>query len=269
MRIMAKDPTPVFLCFKWGKGYPCKYTNILFRALSDRMSTPFRFICLTDDATGLAEGIETQPLPPFAMDRPDWQNGMWPKLCAFAPGIVADGTPVVMLDVDVVILQDLTPLFDRLRNLGGLHIMEEIPDTLPRLFPATFGKPLGSNSSIVGFIAGEQTHIYTGSADKSYEQLKQFGNDQNYIHEHAINRQSWPLGWMLSFKKSLAFHFPVNFVRPIRKPEGLIVIFHGVPNPEDMAQRPFKRWGSNEKFGFFPVRWIKEYWETYSRPSDI
>jgi len=31
---MAETPTPVFLCFKWGKGYPCKYTNILFRALS-------------------------------------------------------------------------------------------------------------------------------------------------------------------------------------------------------------------------------------------
>ncbi|MFG5383100.1 hypothetical protein [Yoonia sp. R2-816] len=42
------DLTPVFLCFKWGKGYPCKYTNILYRALSDIMTGPFRLICLTN-----------------------------------------------------------------------------------------------------------------------------------------------------------------------------------------------------------------------------
>lgn len=260
---------PVFLCFKWGKGYPCKYTNILFRALSDMMAGPFRLICLTDDATGLADGIETQPIPPFVMDRSDWQKGMWPKLTAFAPGIVPDGTPVVMLDVDVVILQDLTPLFDIIRSKGGLHIMQEIPDTLPRLFPKIFGKPLLSNSSIVGFIAGEQTHIYTGFAGKTFDQLGEFRNDQNYIHYHAENRHHWPSGWMLSFKKSLAYHFPVGLIRPIKRPQGFVVIFHGVPNPEDMAQSPFKRWGSNEKFGFFPVRWIKDYWTKYSRPTDI
>lgn len=266
---MAETPTPVFLCFKWGKGYPSKYTNILFRALSDIMETPFRFVCVTDDATGLAEGIETRDFPPFAMDRADWARGMWAKLTAFAPGLVPEGTPVIMVDVDVVVLRDLTPLFDIVRDQGGLHIIREIPDTLPRLFPNAFGKDLLSNSSVVGFVAGEQTHLYTASKDKSYDQIREFRNDQNYIHGHAKNRHSWPIGWMLSFKKSLAYHFPVNLIRPIARPrDGYIVIFHGTPNPEDMVQGPFKHWGSNEKFGFFPVHWIKDYWQRYSHPSD-
>ncbi|MEJ6397254.1 hypothetical protein [Yoonia sp. 208BN28-4] len=259
---------PVFVCFKWGKGYPCKYTNILFRALTDLMAGPFRLICLTDDPDGLAEGIETQPIPPFKMDRGDWHKGMWPKLAAFAPGIVPDGTAVVMLDVDVVVLRDLTPLFDIIRKQGGLHIMQEVPDTLPRLFPKRFGKPLLSNSSIVGFVAGEQTHLYTGFADKTYDEVKSLRNDQNYIHHHAHDRNHWPLGWMLSFKKSLAYHFPVGLVRPIPRPDGYVVIFHGVPNPEDMTKGPFTRWGSKEKFGYFPVRWIKDYWQKYSRDTD-
>jgi len=73
---------------------------------------------------------------------------------------------------------------------------------------------------------------------------------------------------MISFKKDCAFHFPVNLVRPIRRPDAFVVIFHGIPNPEDMVQGPFKRWGSPEKFGYFPVRWIKDYWTRYSRPTD-
>lgn len=260
--------TPVFLCFKWGKEYPCKYTNILFRALTDIMESPFRFVCITDSDEGLADGIETLPLPEFRMERPDWQRGMWPKLCAFAPGLIAPGTPVMMMDVDVVVLKDLTPLFDHLRQEGGLHIIREIPDTLPRLFPKAFGKPLLSNSSVVGFVAGTQDHLFEMFHDKTYEEVREFRNDQNFIHFHAKDRQSWPLGWMLSFKKSLAFHFPVNLVRPIRRPEGYVVIFHGIPNPEDMTKGPFKRWGSPEKFGFFPVQWIKAYWQKYSRPTD-
>jgi hypothetical protein len=262
------DLKPTFMCFKWGQGYPCRYTNILFRALKDTMSRDFRFVCITDDETGLEDGIETRPIPPFKMDRADWTKGMWPKLAGFAPDLVEDGTPVLMLDVDIIVLRDLAPLFDILEKEGGLHIMRDVPDTLPRWFPRWFGKPLLSNSSVAGFIAGEQTHLYTEFKDKTYEELRPLRNDQNFIHYKAIGRKDWPTGWMLSFKKSHSFHFPVNLVRPIRRPDGYIVIFHGQPNPEDMAQRPFKRWGSPEKFGYFPVKWIKAYWQKYSRPSD-
>ncbi|MDP5086808.1 MAG: hypothetical protein NWQ23_15425 [Yoonia sp.] len=265
---MTDLSTPVFLCFKWGKGYPCRYTNILFRALTDTMKSPFRFVCMTDDAEGLAEGIETRPFPHFALDRSDWAKGMWPKLSAFAPGLFPAGTPVVMMDVDVVVLRDLTPLFDHLRAQGGLHIIREIPDTLPRWFPKVFGKPLWSNSSVVGFLAGTQDHLFEEFQDKTYADLRSIGNDQNFIHHKAKDRHSWPIGWMQSFKKDLAFHFPVGLVRPIRRPDAYVVIFHGIPNPEDMTQRAFKRWGSPEKFGYFPVRWIKDYWTRYSRPDD-
>lgn len=266
---MAKAPLPVFLCFKWGKGYPCKYTNILFRALSERMSTPFRFVCMTDDPSGLADGIAHIPFPAFALERDKWANGMWPKLCAFAPDLFDHGTPVIMLDVDVVVLRDLTPLFARITDKQGLHIIREIPDTLPRLFPRIFGKPLWSNSSVVGFTAGTQDHLFAMFQAKRYADLSPIGNDQNFIHHHAKDRRHWPIGWMLSFKKDLAFHVPVNFFRPIREPKNsYIVIFHGTPNPEDMAGPPFKRWGSPEKFGYFPVKWIKSYWRRYSRDAD-
>jgi hypothetical protein len=260
---------PTILCFKWGTGYPCKYTNILYRALTDIMETPFDFVCMTDDATGLAKGIQTVDFPPFAMKKSDWTKGMWPKLCAFAPDLFAPGTPVIMMDVDVVILRDLSLLFNKVCATDGLHIIRETPDTLPRLLPKIFGKELRSNSSTVGFIAGTQEHLYLESCDKTYDQLRHIGNDQNYIHEYANGRQIWPIGWVLSFKKSLAWHFPVCLVRPIARPDGYVVIFHGKPDPEEMTKGPFERWGSPEKFGYFPVRWIKEYWNKYIRETDI
>ncbi|WP_242650994.1 putative nucleotide-diphospho-sugar transferase [Yoonia tamlensis] len=236
--------------------------------MTDIMETPFEFVCMTDDPRGLAEGIKAIEFPPFAMDKSCWHRGMWPKVCAFAPDLFAAGTPVIMMDVDVLILRDLTPLFDRVRAGNDLHIIREIPDTLPRLFPKLFGKELKSNSSTVGFVAGTQNHLYLESCDKTYDQLRHYGNDQNYIHRNARNRQSWPAGWILSFKKSLAWHFPVNLVRPIARPDGYVVIFHGKPDPEDMTKRPFKRWGTAEKFGYFPVRWIKDYWYKYLRDTD-
>lgn len=257
--------TPVIACFKWGKGYPTRDTNILFRALSDRMSVPFRFVCLTDDPTGLDAGIEAIELPAFRLEREYWVKGMWPKLAIFKPGLFAPGTPVMMIDVDVVILRDLAPMIEHVVREGGLHIIHDWHDTHERWWPRLFPKERLSNSSVVGFIAGEQTQIWDDFHDAGWDVLQPQKNDQDFIHYHAHDRHFWPAPWVVSFKKSLAWHFPVNFLRPVPcPPDGYIVAFHGVPNPEDMAQAPFKRWGSAEKFGYFPVGWIKAYMDKYA-----
>ena len=260
------DKTPVILCFKWGKGYPATYTNILYRAVQDMHPDPVRFVCMTDDPAPLDPGIETIPFPAIAMPQADWSKGMWAKLCAFAPGLFPDGTPVLMLDVDIVLLDDLRPFVDTIRTKPGLHISRDFPDTLPRLFPKWFGKPLQSNSSVVGFLAGTQTHLFEDFKDKTLADLRSTRNDQNYIHSAATDRHHWPDNWVLSFKRSCVYHFPVNLIRGVPKPQGRIVIFHGTPNPQDLIGPGFKRWGTNEKFGFFPVKWVQAYWHKYGGP---
>lgn len=259
------SPTPVFVCLKWGKGYPTIYTNTLYRALTDMMSIPFRFHCITDDPQGLDEGIETSAIPEFALERKLWTNGMFPKLSVFRAGLFEPGTPVMMVDVDVVVLQDLAPMVDHVIREGGLHIIADWPDTLERWFPRWIHVERLSNSSVVGFIAGEQDHLFEDFKDQDGQIIKAERNDQEFIHRHCHNRKFWPEGWVLSFKKSLAWHFPVNLVRPIARPTGYIVAFHGTPDPEALAQGPFKRWGSPEKFGYFPVKWVKKYWDRYAR----
>lgn len=255
---------PVFICLKWGKGYPTHDTNVLFRALTDLMSTPFSFVCMTDDPDGLDAGITTLPLPHFTLPRTHWVPGMWPKLAVFQPDLFPDGTPVMMLDVDVVVTSDLTPMVQHVRDHGGLHIIHDWHDTHERWFPRLFPKERKSNSSVVGFIAGGQTQIWDQFKDADWDTLAAYKNDQIFIHHMAEDRQFWPAPWVLSFKKSLAWHVPVNFFRAVPYPDdAYIVAFHGTPNPEDLAQQRGTRWGTPEKFGYSPVPWVAEYLSKY------
>lgn len=260
--------TPTVLCFKWGKGYSPRYTNVLHRAARDLTTGPLRFCCMTDDPTGLDPEIETLPFPTIAMPKSDWHKGMWPKLCAFAPDLFPEGTPVLMLDVDIVLLGGLDPFFKRLMETGQLHIARAIPDTLPRLFPRLFGKPPTSNSSVVGFLAGTQTHLFTEFAEQTRDSLAPLQNDQDYIHARAKDRHHWPDGDVLSFKRNCVYHFPLNLIRGVPKPDGRIVIFHGKPDPEDVVQPRGTRWGTAEKFGYTPVAWVAEYWHRYASSSE-
>lgn len=252
------------VCFKWGEGYPALHANVLRRAVADHLSMPHRFVCLTDAPQGLDAETEALPLPEIPLPRERWVPGMWPKLAVFRPGLFAPGTTVLMLDVDIVLAGPLDPLVQRVREMGGLHIIADWPDSTEHLLPKRRRPVRLSNSSVVGFTAGEQDRIWTGfEADP--ERFLAYGNDQRAIHFEAAGRQHWPEGWVLSFKKQLAWHVPVNLVRPVPRPEGAAVVaFHGKPDPEDLAQAPFRRWGSREKWGIFPVPWVRDYWRRYA-----
>jgi hypothetical protein len=256
---------PVIVCLKWGKGYPSQDTNTLFRALSDLMQQPFRFACLTDDPSGLDDEIEAIPLPSFALDRAQWNNGMWPKLAVFNPALFAPGTPILMIDVDVLIARELSPFIDRITQTPGLHIIHDWHDTHERWFPMVFSRVRHSNSSVVGFIAGTQNQIWDRFHNAGFEELRSQINDQEFIHCYAHNRHFWPKGWVLSFKKSLAWHAPVNFIRAVPEPTtAFVVAFHGVPNLADLNQPKGVRWGSPEKFGYAPVPWVARYLQRYT-----
>ena len=51
------------LCLKWGKRYGAEYVNRLYRGVKANLSGPFRFVCVTDDPTGLVEGVEPCAYP--------------------------------------------------------------------------------------------------------------------------------------------------------------------------------------------------------------
>lgn len=91
--------------------------NVLRQAVADFYPEPHRFICITDDAAGLDSRVEAVALPvadkvPRARGR--GSPSCYVRLWAFSREAAAIlGPRVVSIDLDVVILDDLRPLFNR------------------------------------------------------------------------------------------------------------------------------------------------------------
>lgn len=97
----SKWTKPVtFVCLlKTGGEYGPEYVNNLKDMLTRNLLAgyPGRFVCLTDDATGLDDGIEVLPLPE---DLERW----WGKLYLFKRGLFPDGERMVFMDLDTLIV---------------------------------------------------------------------------------------------------------------------------------------------------------------------
>ena len=62
------DPV-LILCMKWGTLYGARDVNNLARGVRRHLARPHRFICFTDDPSGLHPGIEALPLPDLLQRR--------------------------------------------------------------------------------------------------------------------------------------------------------------------------------------------------------
>ena len=243
--LMTKETVNV-LCMKWGKAYSPAYVNVLHSAVRQRLARPHRFICLTDDPSGLAEGIETCPIPDMGLPLERLTRGAWPKIAVFKPGLRDMRGPVLFLDLDIVILDALDPFFDTAPD--GLHIIRE------------WGKHRrGGNSSVFLFQAGAQTHIYERFAGNPAAALENVVNDQDFVSAHAQGLQFWPAAWCRSFKRHCLRPFPLNLLLMAKKPAGArIICFHGRPNPDEVIVDGW--WGRGRRRGHGPVKWVLDYW---------
>ena len=51
------------ICMKWGEKYDSSYVNILYNMVDRNLKRPFRFVCFTDNKSGLSNSIESFDLP--------------------------------------------------------------------------------------------------------------------------------------------------------------------------------------------------------------
>lgn len=128
--------------WKWRgtREYTSEHVNVLFRAVSDNLHIPHRFVCITDDPVGLDDNITVVPLPEFAhiKVRPGFPSA-YVRLLGFCPEFSRKiGARILTLDIDVVVTGDLTHLVSRdddfviwsdpdkpgLRYQGGMHLMD-------------------------------------------------------------------------------------------------------------------------------------------------
>lgn len=92
------------VCVKWGSRYNAAYVNRLHSALRRQPAfADVPFICFTEDGNGLDGGIELRFLPEGL---PLW----WGKAYLFSECAGLDGRRVLYLDLDQVIVGDITDL---------------------------------------------------------------------------------------------------------------------------------------------------------------
>jgi hypothetical protein len=107
------------LTWRWGDKFGPEYVNRLASMLSRHLHVPHRLHCFTDDASGVIPSVACHPAPDPYPAHMVAGKGRASRSCfrriRMYDRDMADlvGPRILHLDLDVVIVGDVTPLFDR------------------------------------------------------------------------------------------------------------------------------------------------------------
>ena len=225
------------VCLKWGTAFPAVHVNVLYAAVKRNLSIPFRFVCLTDHAEGIAEGIDTMPIPDMELTPDKWSYGWWAKLSIFKRGLFPDADVVMYFDLDVIVQAALDPFVEMVRAGHGLYILREWNPALWSLLPVAVRPDRGVQGAFMAFKPEENHYIFdTFMADKG-KAYAAAHDDQSYLTRTVSKRSYWPHDWCVSFKRSSVWYYPFNLVfRTVPRPRhAKVIIFHGQPRPWDLV----------------------------------
>ncbi|MFB2550674.1 hypothetical protein [Ensifer soli] len=259
----SRTPTETVnvLCMKWGSLYDRDYVNNLYRGVRRHLKRPHRFVCFTDDASGLDAGIEVFPLPDLDLPAGHRDN-RWRKLALFQKDLAGLSGTALFLDLDLVIVDDIDCFFDM---PGAFRIIRD--DDLFRAKPLRRIRPerdrfLASvgNSSVFRYEIGAHTYILDAyradpaAATAGYEISQQFQSAQLAEHGHL---HYWPRDWCVSFKNACVPRPLASFFRDPALPHGArIVVFAGTPKMGDVFSGRGRKW--YRRIG--DVSWLKAAW---------
>lgn len=228
-----------------------EYVNKLHSMVSRHLSRPFRFVCLTDDATGIHSGIEVKPIPAVGFDQFDqrqpWTFGHgWLKLTSFADPLYDLTGRTLFLDLDIVIVDSLDPFFDQ---PGEFVVIKEWDKTDGTGNTSCYLYTIGAHADAL-------EHLKTGYP----QSIADVRNEQEYI-TGFLGRQGkvsfWPEGWCVSFKRHCLQRGLKGWFKPPEIPPGArIIAFHGKPNPPDAIAGVSGKWYRR----VLPTPWVAEHW---------
>ncbi len=239
------------ICMKWGTLYGPHYVVRLRNMVRRHLSRPHRFVCFTDDPSGLDGDIETAPLPPITLAPPHAMKP-WRKIGLFNRELADLAGTTLFLDLDLLVVAALDPFFDyRPGEFCIIHNWTR-PDQIV------------GNSSVYRFEVGADAYVLDRFYSESHEHwIETYRNSQTFLSHSVRSLAYWPAEWCVSFKRHCLPGRLRNWIEPARIPPGArVVVFHGSPNPDDALagrwpepdwwKRPFKR--------LRPVPWIAEHW---------
>lgn len=236
------------VCLKWGTKYPAAYVNKLHGMVARHLRLPFRFYCLTEDASGIHPEVTILPLPELGV------RGWWYKLYLFKDDFFGLSGDLLFLDLDIVITGSLDALVTH--EPGSFCIA---PDAKPGKY----------NSSVMRFRIGTLGFVWENFVYQKDAVMVAVHGDQDWIHRLVLTAKIFPYPWVVSYKHDCharAKHsggFLGRWLRARRLllprkhakyPDGArVVLFHGKPDPEDVAHGPY------DMYRHAP--WINDFWK--------
>ena len=220
------------VCVKWGSKYSAKYVNVLKNMVARHTTVAYKFSCLTDDATDLDPEINVIKLP-----KDPWIKTWWSKLWMFAPEMPLEGN-ILYFDLDVVIFDNIDELFT---FQGKFNIIRDFNRCRIKDWKL-------SNSSCMRWQTGTMNYLWTDFKDRWHTVMQQNHGDQDWITKKATKDISWfPDEWIRSYKwemiglkdtKLLTKDGKKFFRKPVDiSPGNKVAVFHGLPNPNECADR--------------------------------
>ncbi len=236
---------------KWGPLYPAEYANKLYGMVRRNIQGPIRFVCLTDDTTGVREEIECLPCPTVSLP-PPYNNTGWRKISLWASELPRMEGDWLFLDLDVVVTGSLDDFFNYAPEKTFV-VMQNW--TQP-------SKGIG-NTSVFRFRVGGHPYIYDRLVPEFDSILAEYRIEQTYISRTITDMAFWPDDWCVLFKTHCVPPMPQRWWKMPSRPENARVIaFPGDPNPPDAVRGiwPVKKWYKRLYKHILPATWISNYW---------
>lgn len=230
------------VCWKWTArpGYRSQFTaehvNVFARMVARHYQKPHRVVCITDDAEGIDEHIGIIPLWNDYADLPSPHGGNNPSCYRRLKMFSAEareflGERFVSIDLDCVIVGDLSPIFERPEDFVMWG------DTSPNTF---------YNGSLVLMTAGARRQVWEMfdpvESPRFSVASKQFGSDQGWIgaclgpDEAKFSKRDGVYSYRIHIRPN----------RGVMPHDARLVFFHGQQDP----------WGRECQ----SIPWIKENW---------
>ncbi len=196
------------VCLKVGTKYGPEYVNKLRSMVVRHTTERTEFFCITDDAKGLDDGIQT-----IIARRDEYLSGWWHK-CALFGGYKFDADRIVFLDLDTVIVGNIDFLWS---YQGDFCILKDF------YFPERYG------SAVMSIAKNAHREVWDNFVVNPVMALRQ-GGDQQWIYNQVKDADLWQDLYrdkIVSFKVDCQMGVPDT---------ASIVCFHGVPRPHEVRE---------------------------------
>jgi hypothetical protein len=245
-------PMKQVICMKWGGLYGAAYVNKLYAMTRRNVSGDLRFVCLTDDRSGIRPEVECHDCPEVDIPDPHRLRG-WRKVSLFAEreGLFGLDGDWLYLDLDVVVVGRLDDFFSFEPDRAFIVMRNW---TQP-------GKDIG-NTSVYRFRVGANPELLKNLLAGYRDILTRYRNSQTYISRNVSDLNFWPDDWCVLFKTHCVPAWPRRFwVRPHLPEKARVVAFPGVPNPHQAVKGEWPCRGYKRIYKFIrPASWIEDYW---------